>query len=158
MIVKATKLTLEEKKTPNNWGVIERNEDHAVCESDMKHVRTIYYKDVVDDTESIFDDNGNFLLYDIEILRALMVQIQNEDEFNKRYTGNTKKKRYTFDTQYLKDIEEYNYTEDNTKLDTNATKLKFIDRDDVLIDKDYEDMHALWYESQQNEKLGLDGF
>lgn len=157
MAVKANKITPEQKEPPYNWFVKEKGPYKAICESDRGDVRELTYSEVFEDPSEIYDENGNVAIPDEDILRALIMTTRDDPELNSQYTGDVIRSRYAFDPQYLKDIEEYGKEPDHAPLKVRATKLKFVNQDEVIIEKDHDEVYNIWMESRKNQELGLDG-
>lgn len=160
MVIQVNKLLLEEKKLPSNWMMSDYGEEEITFKSDLGHIRTVTYQEIMEYTnqnpEEEADEEGNISIDDGVAMEVLMEKLKDDPELNTRFTGNTTKKRYTFDTRYLRDIEEYDQLDDGTQLDTSATKITFIDRDSLLVDKDHDELLDTWKWSLKSDELGLE--
>lgn len=157
MLISRNKIVPEETKPPYNWFVKEKHPHYAICESDRGDIRQLLYSDVFSNYEEMIDEEGNVNIPDEEILRALIINTRDDKELNSDFTGEVIRSRYSFDPQYLKDIEEYGKEPDHAPLKVQATKLKFVNQDEVLIEEDHDEVKNIWIEARKNQELGLDG-
>lgn len=150
-IIKTNKIVLEEQDQPSRWFVAKRLEDRAICESDVGHQIEVYYEEVEDlDNPTQQDEEGNPILDDMDILRIVQYKAEQQGVYEK-YTGNVKRRGYSFEADNLVDVEQV-VEVGNITLEVEATKIGLISGTQTVIEENWEEVYEKW----KNAKMGIE--